>query len=142
MWDSLILSLEEEEEISFVPSATSIPQGCMYRCDNSFCEKALDHWNFASFVVKDEGEAYTENLCQQCYNERLQKQGPAAVELWITAGGRTQFLRAMWAIFYLGASKGEKSFLEMPGKEQGRSTRPLAARISPAKEVQKMKQEA
>ena len=37
--ESLKLSLEEAQEISFVPSAISIPQGRMYRCDNSFCEK-------------------------------------------------------------------------------------------------------
>ena len=36
-----------------------------------FCsEKAVRHWQFASVVVEEGGEANTVNLCQQCYNER------------------------------------------------------------------------
>ena len=39
--ESLNLSLEEAKEISFVPSALSIPRGPMCWCDNRCSEKAL-----------------------------------------------------------------------------------------------------
>ena len=69
--DSLNLSLKEAEEISFVPSALSIPRGSMFWCDNCCSDKASRFWQFAWVVVDDGEEAHTINLCQQCHNERL-----------------------------------------------------------------------
>ena len=68
---SLNLSRDEAEEVSFVPSANSIPQGPMFWCDNLCSDKALSFWQFASVVIDDVKESYTANLCQQCCNERF-----------------------------------------------------------------------
>ena len=80
--ESLNLSREEAEEISFVPSALSIPRGPMFWCDSRCSDKALRFWQFASVVVDDGEESYTVNLCQQCYNERLTVQGLAPLKSW------------------------------------------------------------
>ena len=69
--EALNLSINEAEEISFVPSAISIPQKPMFLCDNQFSDKTLRFWQFASVVVEDGEEPYRANLCQQCYNESL-----------------------------------------------------------------------
>ena len=62
---------EEAEEISFVPSAISVPQKPLFRCDNQCCEKTLSFWQFASVVMTEGKESYTTNLCQQCYDKSL-----------------------------------------------------------------------
>ena len=49
---------ENAEEISFVPSAISVPQKPLFRCDNHCNEKTLIFWHFASAVIK-EGEDHT-----------------------------------------------------------------------------------
>ena len=49
---SLNLSRYEAEEISFVPSAISIPQRPMFWCDNRCSDKALSFWQF-SVVIDD-----------------------------------------------------------------------------------------
>ena len=46
---------EEGEEISFVPSAISVPQKPLFRCDNQCSEKTLSFWQLALVVIK-EGE--------------------------------------------------------------------------------------
>ena len=46
--ESWNLSRDEAEEISFVPSAISIPQKPMFWCDNRCSDKALRFWQFAS----------------------------------------------------------------------------------------------
>ena len=76
------LNQEEAEEISFVPSAISIPQRPMFWCDNRCSDKALRFWQFASVVVEDGKGSYTANLCQQCYNERLTAQGQVPLKNW------------------------------------------------------------
>ena len=43
------------EELSFVPSAVSVPQKMIFRCDNQCSEKSLSYWQLASVVIK-EGE--------------------------------------------------------------------------------------
>ena len=117
------LSQEEVEEISFVPSALSIPRAPMFWCDNRCSEKALSFWQFASVVVDDGVEAHTINLCQQCYNERLTAKGlqplkswqwKAVVEkkahrgrLW-TMLGDDQFTQGMWEYFCLERVKVKK----------------------------------
>ena len=67
--ESLTLSQDEAEEISFVPSALSTPRGPMFWCDNRCSNKALRFWQFASVVVEDGKVSYTVNLCQQCYTK-------------------------------------------------------------------------
>ena len=84
--ESLNLSQEEAEEISFVPSALSFPRGPGSWCDNRCSDKALRFKQFASVVVDDVEESYTVNLCQQCYNERLCGTGPGAVEVLAVEG--------------------------------------------------------
>ena len=67
------LSRDEAKEMSFVPSAITIPQRPMFWCDNQCSGKALRFWQFCSVVVEDGEESYTANLCQQCYNESLKR---------------------------------------------------------------------
>ena len=54
----------------------------MYWCGNRCIDKAIRYWQMASFGVEDDGEAHTINLCQQCYNDRLKKQGQPQLKLW------------------------------------------------------------
>ena len=70
--ESLNLSRDEAEEISFVPRSIS-PTKATFWCDYRCSDKALRFWQFASAVVEDGKESYTANLCQQCYNERLKR---------------------------------------------------------------------
>ena len=80
--ESSNLSQEEAGEISFVPSALSIPRGPVFWCDNRCSDKTLRFGQFASVVI-DEGEtAHTINLRQQCYNERLTAQGQVPLKSW------------------------------------------------------------
>ena len=62
---------QEAEEMSFVPSATSVPQKPLFRCDNQCSEKTLSFWQLASVVIKEGEESYITNLCQKCYNESV-----------------------------------------------------------------------
>ena len=43
---------EEGEEISFVPSAISVPQKPLFRCDEQCSEHTLSFWQFASLRRK------------------------------------------------------------------------------------------
>ena len=65
------LNQEEAEEISFVPSAISVPPKPLFRCDNRCGENPLSFWQFASVAIKEGEESYTTNLCQQCCNKFL-----------------------------------------------------------------------
>ena len=76
------LSRDEAEEISFVPTAISIPHRPMFWCDNRCRDKAPRFWQFASVVVEDGKEAHTVNLCQQCYDESLTAKGLAPLKNW------------------------------------------------------------
>ena len=53
---------EEEEERIFVPSAVSVPQKPLFRCENQCSEKTLSYWQLASVVVSEGDEAWTTNL--------------------------------------------------------------------------------
>ena len=80
------MNQEEAQEISFVPSANSVPQKPLFRCDNQCSEKTLSFWQFASVVIKEGEESHTTNLCQQCFNKvsggrRRQTIGKVAVVL-------------------------------------------------------------
>ena len=73
----------KSEEISFVPSAISVPQKPLFRCDNRCSEKTLSFWQFASVVIIKEGEeSYTTNFCQQCCNESLVARGEKPLTKW------------------------------------------------------------
>ena len=82
MGESLNLHREEALEMSFVPSAISIPRGFLSWCDNRCSEKAVRFWKFASVVVDHVKESYTVNLCQQYDNERLTAQGLEPLKTW------------------------------------------------------------
>ena len=79
--ETLAIGQEEAEEMGFVPSALGI-RGYIYVCDNRCSDKAILYWQIASVVVEGGGEAHTVNLCQQCYNERLEQQGKPRQKLW------------------------------------------------------------
>ena len=49
--ESLNMSREEAEEISFVPSGLSIPRGPMSWCDNRCSDKAVRFGQLASVVI-------------------------------------------------------------------------------------------
>ena len=53
------------EELSFVPSAISVPQKLMFRCDNQCSEKTLGFSQLASVQIKEGEESYTTNICQK-----------------------------------------------------------------------------
>ena len=63
---------EEAEELSFVPSAITVPRKPMFRCDNQCSEMTLSFWQLASVMIQEGVESHTTNFCQKCYNESLQ----------------------------------------------------------------------
>ena len=71
---------EEAEEISFVPSSISVPQKPLFRCDNQCSEKTLSFWQ--SVVIKEGGESYATNLCQQRHNKSLEAKGNKPLTKW------------------------------------------------------------
>ena len=52
------LVVKAAEEISFMPSAISVPLKLMFRCDNRSSEKALSFWQFASVVIEEGIESH------------------------------------------------------------------------------------
>ena len=52
---------EDVEELSFVPSAISVPQKMIYRCDDQCSEKTLSFWQLAPVVIREGEESYTTN---------------------------------------------------------------------------------
>ena len=112
------LSVEEEEELGWVPSAISIAQRPICKCDNHCSDKALGYWQSAEVLVDDGEEVRTRNLCQQCYNEERKEQGEQPLKSWEwralveqTAqrrklwrnSGSARTLREMWV--YLSAER-------------------------------------
>ena len=131
--ESLNLSREEAEEISFVPSALSFPRGPMFRCDNRCSDKGLRFWQLASAVVDDGEEAHIINLCQQCYNERLTAQGQAPLKSWQwkavveqkahrvglwTVLEKDQFIQGMREYFSLEIAKAKKFLKDLEKEEE------------------------
>ena len=118
---SLNLSREEAEEISFVPSALSIPRGPMFWCDIRCSDKALRFWQKASVVIDVESCMVT--LCQQCHNERWTAQGQAPLKSWQWKAvvekkahrgrlwkmlGKYQLIQGMWEYCCLERAKAKK----------------------------------
>ena len=52
---------EEAQEMSFGPSAISVPQRHLFCCDNQCSEMTLSFWQFASVVIKEGEASYTTN---------------------------------------------------------------------------------
>ena len=50
---------EEVEGLSFVPSAISVPQKLLFRCDNLCSEKTLNCWKLALVVIMEGEEFFT-----------------------------------------------------------------------------------
>ena len=105
------LNQDESEELSFVPSAISVPQQPLFRCDNRCSEKTLSFWQFASVVIKEGEESYTTDMCQQCHNKSLVARGDKPLTKWqwfefvekkAHRGrlwkmlGKDQYVREMW----------------------------------------------
>ena len=82
------LNQEKSEETSFVPSATSVPQTLMFRCDNQCSEETLGFWQLAPVVIREGEESYTTNLCQNCYNDSLKAKGEKTPTNWQNSRGR------------------------------------------------------
>ena len=66
---------EEAEEMSFAPSAISVPRKPMFRCDKQCSEKTLSFLQLASVVIQEGEESNTTNFCQKCYNDSLKAKG-------------------------------------------------------------------
>ena len=110
---------EEDEEISFVPSAISVPQKPLFRCDNHCSEKTFGFWQLASVVIKEGEESYAANLCQKCCNESLKAKGNEPLTRWqlwrkrrivedFGNDGKTQYVREMWEYVLPRKSKSKK----------------------------------
>ena len=89
---------EEEEERTFERSAVSVPLKPLFRCDNQCSEKTFSLWQLVSVVVNEGDEAYTTNLCQKCFNKRLQAEGekPLSNVQWRQAVERKAYRGRMW----------------------------------------------
>ena len=132
---SLNLSREDAEEISFVPTALSIPRGPMFGSDSRCSNKALRFWQFDSVVVDDDKESYTVNVCQQCNNKRLTAQGQAPLKSWLWKAvvekkahrgrlwkmlGKDQLIQGMWEYFTLlkDAEKAKQEGIQGPWQQE------------------------
>ena len=63
------------EDSIFVPSAVSVPQKMMFRCDKQCSEKSLSCWQLASVVINEGEESYTTNFFQKCFNNSPKAKG-------------------------------------------------------------------
>ena len=70
------------EELSFVPSAISVPQKMIFRCDNQCSEKTLSLWQFSSVVMREGEESDTANMCQMCHNDSVKAKGEKTLTNW------------------------------------------------------------
>ena len=126
------MEYEEEEERTFVPSAISVPQKPLFRCDNQCSDKTLSYWQLASVVANEGDEAYTTNLSQKCFNKHQQAKGEkTAVKCAVEAGGgekayrgrmwkmleKEPYLRGMWEHFLQERSR-VKRFRELADEEK------------------------
>ena len=101
--ESLNLSQEEAEALSFVPSAISIPRGPTFRCDNRCSDKAIRFWQFASVVVGDGEEVHTVNQFVSAVLRNWQWKAVVGKKahrgrLW-RMPGKEQYLRGVWEFF-------------------------------------------
>ena len=60
---------------TFAPSAMSVPQKPLFRCDNQCSEKTLSYWQLAYLVIFEGEESYTTNICHMCFSNSLKAKG-------------------------------------------------------------------
>ena len=88
---------EEVDELSVVPSAISVPQKMIFRCDNQCGEKTLSFWQLASVVIREGEESYTTNLCQKCCIGSLKAKGkPLTNWQWREFAGQKAHRGRLW----------------------------------------------
>ena len=139
--DTLNVSRDEAEEISFVPSGISIPRRSMF-CDTRCSDNSLSFWQFASVVVEEGEESHTANSCQQCYNKNLMAKGEAPLTKWQWYAvvekkahrgrlwrmlGKDQYLQGIWEYFSFERLKSEVVHEGCRERKAGRDPRPMAA---------------
>ena len=120
---------EEVQELSFVPSAISVPQKMIFRCDNHCSEKTLSFWQLASVVINEGEESYTTNLCQKCFNNSLNATGekPLSNVQWREFAEQKAYRGSIWRI--MGEEpyvRGMREYFSL----DGRDTRSVAAGIA------------
>ena len=75
MINSLGLSNEEVEELRWIPSAVTIPQKPIFKCDNECSDEVLKYWQCAEVLAERDEEVYTSNLCEKCYRRDREEKG-------------------------------------------------------------------
>ena len=96
------LSQEETEELGFVPSAVREPQWALHVYENKCREESFKFFQLVAIVTEEGGAAHTINLCKQCYNERLLKQGeqPVKVAQWRADRAKHLSEKVMGGLWY------------------------------------------
>ena len=118
------VSHEEMEEKCCVPSAISVPQKHLFRCDTHCSEKAFSFWQFASVVKKEGRRSHTRQMyASKCYNESLVGKGDKQLTRWQwyelvekkthrgrfwKMMGKEQHIREMWEYFLRERSRVKK----------------------------------
>ena len=97
-------------------------------------KKAVRYWQIASMVVEEGGEAHTINLCQQCYNEQLERsageESASSRRVWKVMGNE-QFTRGVWEYFTLEGCRNKRRILADASRGNARrDTRSVATGIS------------
>ena len=116
------------EEIIFSPSAVSVPQRPLFRCDNQCSENTLSYWQPAAVVVNVGDEANTTNLCQKCFNKHLQTKG----RMWRMMG-KEPHVRGMWE-YVLQERSRVKRFRELAEEENQAGIQGKWQQESPARD--------
>ena len=133
---------EEVEEIGFVPSAVSEPAWALHLCDKKCSNPGFKYFQLVAVVSEENGAVRTNNLCQQCYNERRVQQGEQPVEaaqwkemvelkayrgkLW-KVFGMEQFVRGVWEHFTVRRTWAKAVLADAEKEKQedtGKSSRP------------------
>ena len=98
LWQSV---RKKQDEIGFVPSASSEPRGAHYWCDNRCSDKALRYMLIASMAILEGGEARTINLCQLCFTAKLVQPGkqPLKSQEWHEVVENKAHRGRLWKIF-------------------------------------------
>ena len=105
------------EERICVPSAVSVPQKMMFRCDKPCSEKSLSYRQLASVVIY-EGESYTTNVCQKTIVQWTQVVEYKAHRgrIWRMVG-KEPYVRGMWE-YFLHERNRVKRFREQAEKSR------------------------
>ena len=123
---------EEAEELSFSPSAISVPRKPKFRCDNQCSEKTLSFWQLASVVKKEGKKSYTTNLCQRWQWRQVVEKKAYRGRIWRMMG-KEQYVRGMWEHFLQERAR-VRQFRERAEEEQQAGIQGQWQLESPAKE--------